>query len=47
VLRAAGGQYALQSTAIYNLNADEFIQDHNDICKAEVAHAVLSAIAIT
>jgi pimeloyl-ACP methyl ester carboxylesterase len=47
VLRAAGGQYVLQSSIIYNLNADEFIQDHSDICKAEVAHAVLSAVATT
>jgi len=47
VLRAAGSQYSLQSSTIYNLNADQFIQDHNDICKEEVAYVVLSAIAIT
>jgi pimeloyl-ACP methyl ester carboxylesterase len=47
VLRVAGGQYVLQSNIIYNLNADEFIQDHSDICKAEVAHAILSAVATT
>jgi pimeloyl-ACP methyl ester carboxylesterase len=47
MLRAAGGQYVLQSSTIYNLNADEFIQDHSDICKAEVVHAVLSVVAIT
>jgi pimeloyl-ACP methyl ester carboxylesterase len=47
VLRVAGGQYRLQSGTIYNLNADEFIKDHSDICKSEVAHVILSAIAIT
>jgi len=45
VLRAAGSQYVFQSGSIYNLNADQFIQGHSDICKEEVAHAMLSAVA--
>jgi pimeloyl-ACP methyl ester carboxylesterase len=47
VLRAIGSPYHLHSGTIYNLNADEFIQGHNDICKEEVAHVVLSAITMT
>ena len=47
MLRVAGGRYVFQFGSIYNLNADQFIQDHSDICKEEVAHAVLSAVAIT
>jgi hypothetical protein len=47
VLRAAGSPYIFQPGTIYNLNADQFIQDHSDICKEEVAHAVLSAVAHT
>ena len=45
VLRAAGSPYAFQPGTIYNLNADQFIKDHSDICKEEVAHAVLSALS--
>jgi pimeloyl-ACP methyl ester carboxylesterase len=47
VLRAAGSQYVFHSGTIYNLNSDEIIQDHSDICKEEVAHVVLSAVATT
>jgi pimeloyl-ACP methyl ester carboxylesterase len=47
VLRAAGGQYVFQAGTIYNLNSDQIIQDHSDICKEEVAHVVLSAVATT
>ncbi|HVT15285.1 MAG TPA: hypothetical protein VHQ90_03755 [Thermoanaerobaculia bacterium] len=32
---------------VYNLNADDFIMNHGDIAKDEVAHALLSAIATT
>jgi thioesterase domain-containing protein len=46
-LRAAGGQYTLQPGTIYNLNSDEFIGDHSDICGEEVAHMTLSVIATT
>ena len=47
VLRAAGGRYSLKVGTVYNLNSDEFIQDHNDICKPEVAHITLAAIGTT
>jgi hypothetical protein len=47
VLREPGSFYSFQPGKIYNLNSDEIIQDHNDICKEEVAHVLLSAIAIT
>ena len=46
-LRAAGGRYNFAAGTVYNLNADEFIRDHNDICGEAVAHAALSAIAVT
>lgn len=32
---------------IYNLNADAFIGGHSDICKNEVANAILAAVATT
>lgn len=46
-LLAAGGTYAFQAGAVYNLNADQVIHDHSDICKDEVAHAFLTAIGDT
>jgi len=47
MLLAVGGTYAFQAGAVHNLNADQVIHDHSDICKDEVAHALLSAIAGT
>jgi len=47
VLRAAGGRYSLKAGTVYNLNSDDFIRDHNDICKPEVAHITLTAIGTT
>ena len=44
-LLAVGGAYAFQAGALYNLNADQVIHDHSDICNDEVAHALLTAIA--
>jgi hypothetical protein len=32
---------------VYNLNADAIIMGHSDICKDEVAHAILSSVATT
>ena len=46
-LLAAGGTYAFQAGAVYNLNADQVIHHHSDVCKDEVAHAFLSAIGDT
>jgi hypothetical protein len=46
-LLAAGGTYAFQAGTVYNLNADRVISDHGDICKDEVAHALLTAIGDT
>jgi hypothetical protein len=46
-LLAVGGGYDLQTGTLYNLNADDFIANHGDICKNEVAYAVLSAAART
>jgi hypothetical protein len=39
--------YRFQSGKLYNLKADTLIMDHSDVTKAEIVHAVLSAIAIT
>jgi hypothetical protein len=46
-LLPVGGAYKLESGTLYNLNADDFIANHGDICKNEVAYAVLSAAART
>jgi hypothetical protein len=37
--------YSFQAGKLYNLNADSIIQGHSDICRSEVAHALLCAIA--
>jgi hypothetical protein len=46
-LLTAGGGYQFQAGALYNLNSDLVINDHSDICKDEVAHALLAAVATT
>jgi hypothetical protein len=46
-LLAAGGAYQFAAGKVHNLNADAFIANHSDICKNEVAHAVLTAVAAT
>jgi hypothetical protein len=46
-LGAEGSAYSFQAGKIYNLNADQFIQGHSDICKREVAYALLKAVATT
>jgi hypothetical protein len=38
-------QYTFQAGKLYNLKADTIILGHSDIVKAEIAHAVLSAVA--
>ena len=47
VLHAVGSAYPFQGGKLYNLNADACITGHSDICKDEVAYAVLAAIAVT
>jgi len=42
-----GVPYQFEAGKLYNLNADALIKDHSDICKKEVAYALLSAIATT
>ncbi|MEO6320156.1 MAG: hypothetical protein ABIR56_05805 [Polaromonas sp.] len=42
-----GIPYQFEAGKLYNLNADAVIKDHSDICKIEVAYALLSAIATT
>lgn len=39
--------YGFQPGAIYNLNADDVILGHSDICKADVCRALLSAVSVT
>jgi hypothetical protein len=46
-LTPVSGSYRFQTGKLYNLNADACITDHSDICKEEVAYAVLSAVATT
>ena len=42
-----GGKYTFASGKIYNLNGDAVIQEHSDIAHAEVAYALLQAVATT
>lgn len=44
LLLPVGGTYDFRDRGIHNLNSDKFIADHGDICKREVAQAVLAAI---
>jgi hypothetical protein len=47
VLAAANTPYQFKAGHIYNLNSDAVIKDHSDICKPQVAWAMLSAIAVS
>jgi hypothetical protein len=42
---AQPGPYRFVPGKVYNLRADDFIGDHSDICKHQVAYAVLKAAA--
>ena len=44
-LLPVGGAYQFQPRKFYNLSADSFILDHSDICKKEIAYAIVTAIA--
>lgn len=46
-LLAAGTAYDFMPGKLYNLKADAFIDNHSDVTGAEVAHALVSAIAST
>ncbi len=46
-LLPVGSTYQFEAGKLYNLNADGVITDHSDICKNEVAYALLTAIATT
>jgi hypothetical protein len=46
-LGAVGSAYAFEAEKLYNLNADAVIKGHSDICKPEVAYAILTAVATT
>jgi hypothetical protein len=46
-LQALGTPYNFQAGKLHNLRSDAFIANHGDICKPEVAYAVLAAVAIT
>jgi hypothetical protein len=46
-LGAVGSAYAFSGGQLYNLNADPLIMGHSDICKPEVAYAVLTSVATT
>lgn len=48
LLAVGGGSYAFDGgKRVFNLGADAFITGHSDICKPEVARAVLAAVART
>jgi alpha/beta hydrolase fold len=46
-LVAVGSAYSFEAGKLYNLTADAVIKGHSDICKPEVAYAVLKAVATT
>jgi pimeloyl-ACP methyl ester carboxylesterase len=46
-LLPVGGAYQFEAGKLHNLTSDEFIKGHSDICKNEVAYAVLTAVAMT
>ena len=46
-LGAVGSAYTFNAGKLYNLNADAVIMGHSDICKPQVAYAVLKAVAST
>jgi hypothetical protein len=41
------GTYQFEMGKLHNLLADNFIKDHGDICKPEVAYAILTALVMT
>jgi hypothetical protein len=48
LLALDAGSYAFEAgKRVFNLGADAFITGHSDICKPEVARAVLAAVART
>jgi hypothetical protein len=47
LLGPVGGAYSFQSGKLHNLNGDALIMGHSDICKDEIAYALLSAVAGT
>lgn len=42
-----GEPYTFEPGKLYNLRADDWISDHSDICKNEIAYAVLAAVGST
>jgi hypothetical protein len=46
-LLPVGSAYDFKSGSIFNLNADKVISGHSDICKPEVAYALLKSVATT
>ena len=46
-LGVVGTGYTFKGGSVYNLNGDNFITGHSDICKDEVAYALLTAISGT
>jgi hypothetical protein len=45
-LLAVGASYPFKRGKVLNINADSIIQDHSDICHAEVAYAMQQAMAL-
>ena len=46
-LLPVGSAYDFKAGAVFNLNADKVISGHSDICKPEVAYAMLISVATT
>lgn len=46
-LLPVGGTYQFELGKLHNLRADDIIKNHGDICKLEIAYAILTAVAMT
>lgn len=47
LLSPVGAAYKFQNGKLYNLNGDTLIMGHSDICKDEIAYALLTSVAST
>jgi hypothetical protein len=45
-LLPAGPNYSFTQDKLFNLNGDNIITGHGDICRDEIASAILQAIAL-
>jgi hypothetical protein len=44
LLRPVPGAYTFRPGSVYNLNADDFIKEHNDVAGVQVANMLMAVI---